>query len=134
MSIYKTIRAALDVKLASVSGLPDVVFANVPYQESPDTAFITANLTPVSRRPAVVGYNPQQEYRGLYSIVICTPENQGVGTAYSYADIIAEAFDATTDISYSGEVVSVDYSEVGTSYYDSPFYRTPVTIGWHIYN
>lgn len=134
MSIYNTIRGALDSKLASVSGLPDVAYANIPYQEDPNTPFIRANLTPVSRRPEVIGYNPSQKYQGLYSIVICVPENQGAGTAYTYADTIVNAFDATTDISFGGEVVSVDYSEVGTPYYDSPFYLVPVTVGWHTYN
>jgi hypothetical protein len=31
-------------------------------------------------------------------------------------------------------IVSIDYSEVRTSFLDSPFYCTPVTIGWYIYH
>jgi len=30
-------------------------------------------------------------------------------------------------------IVSIDYSEVRTSFLDSPFYCTPITIGWYIY-
>ena len=30
-------------------------------------------------------------------------------------------------------IVSIDYSEVRTSFLDSPFYCTPVTVGWYIY-
>jgi hypothetical protein len=31
-------------------------------------------------------------------------------------------------------IVSIDYSEVRTSFLDSPFYCTPITIGWYIYH
>jgi hypothetical protein len=31
-------------------------------------------------------------------------------------------------------IVSIDYSEVRTSFLDSPFYCTPVTIAWYIYS
>ena len=30
-------------------------------------------------------------------------------------------------------IVSIDYSEVRTSFLDSPFYCTPITVGWYIY-
>ena len=124
----------MDTELASVTGIPTVVFANQPYTQDPATPFVKASLTPTSRRPIVMGYNPHQEYRGLYSILICIPENQGVGNAYTYADTIASAFDATTDLTFGSSTVLVDYSEVGTPYFDSPYYCLPVTVGWHSFN
>jgi hypothetical protein len=128
---YENIRIALDTQMASITGIPTVVFDNTSYTQSTDTPFVKASLVPVSRRPIVVGYNPHQEYKGLYSILICVPQNQGTGSIYTYADLIASAFNATTDLSYGGEYVLVDYSEVGTPHYDSPFYCLPVTVGWH---
>ena len=71
---------------------------------------------------------------GLYMILICTPQDIGTGAAYTYADAITEAFDATTDLPYTGGYVSVDYSEVRTPYFDSPFYITPVIVGWHTFH
>jgi hypothetical protein len=91
-------------------------------------------MVPTSRRPAVRGLNPQQRYDGLYSILICTPENLGPGAGYDIADLLLDRFDATTDISLSGLTISIDYSEVRTSFLDSPFYCTPVTIAWYVYN
>jgi hypothetical protein len=91
-------------------------------------------MVPTSRRPAVRGLNPQQRYDGLYSILICTPENLGPGAGYDVADLLLDRFNATTDISFNGLIISVDYSEVRTSFLDSPFYCTPVTIAWYVYN
>jgi hypothetical protein len=98
------------------------------------TAYVKVDMVPTSRRPAVRGLNPQQRYDGLYSILICTPENLGPGAGYDIADLLLDRFDATTDISLSGLTISIDYSEVRTSFLDSPFYCTPVTIAWYVYN
>jgi hypothetical protein len=90
-------------------------------------------MIPTSRRPAVRGLNPQQRYDGLYNILICTPEGLGSGAGYDVADILLARFEATTDISYNGFTISLDYSEVRASYLDSPFYCTPIVIAWYCY-
>lgn len=133
MSIMNDIRACLDNHLATATGLPAIAFQNVPYQQVTGTPYIKATMVPTLRRPATRGINPQQLYQGLYRLTICTPENVGSGANYDIVDAVLLRFDATTDISYNGYIVSVDYAEVGTSYLDSPFYCTPVNVGWYIY-
>jgi hypothetical protein len=134
MSIINDIRACLDTHLAGTASLPAVAHQNVPYEPTTGTSFVKVDMVPTSRRPAVRGLNPQQRYDGLYSILICTPENLGPGAGYDIADLLLDRFDATTDISLSGLTISIDYSEVRTSFLDSPFYCTPVTIAWYVYN
>lgn len=134
MSIINDIRACLDTHLAGTVGLPAVAHQNVPYEPTTGNSFVKVDMVPTSRRPAVRGLNPQQRYDGLYSILICTPENLGPGAGYDIADLLLDRFDATTDISLSGLTISIDYSEVRTSFLDSPFYCTPVTIAWYVYN
>ena len=134
MSIINDIRACLDTHLTGTVGLPAVAHQNVPYEPTTGTTFVKVDMVPTSRRPAVRGLNPQQRYDGLYSILICTPENLGPGAGYDIADLLLDRFDATTDISLSGLTISIDYSEVRTSFLDSPFYCTPVTIAWYVYN
>jgi hypothetical protein len=58
----------------------------------------------------------------------------GPGAGYDIADLLLDRFNAATDISFNGLIISVDYSEVRTSFLDSPFYCTPVTIAWYVYN
>jgi len=134
MTIINDIRACLDTHLSGTVGIPAIARQNVPYEPTTGTSFIKADLVPTSRRPAVRGLNPQQRYDGLYSILICTPEGMGPGAGYDLADLLLDRFNATTDISNSGLIVSIDYSEVRTSFLDSPFYCTPVTIAWYIYS
>lgn len=134
MTIINDIRACLDTHLSGTVGIPAIAHQNVPYQATTGTSFVKADLIPASRRPAVRGLNPQQRYDGLYSILICTPEGLGSGAGYDIADLLLDRFNATTDISNNGLIISVDYSEVRTSFLDSPFYCTPITVGWYVYH
>ena len=160
MTIINDIRACLDTHLTGTVGIPAIARQNVPYQATTNTPFIKVDFMPTSRRPAVRGLNPQQRYDGLYNILICTPEGLGSGAGYDIADLLLDRFNATTDVVYtnptdaillengddillengdrlllgSPTIVSIDYSEVRTSFLDSPFYCTPITVGWFIYN
>jgi hypothetical protein len=134
MSILNDIRGALDTRLLATAGIPAVAPQNVLYNPTTGVAFLKSTLVPNTVRPAVRGPNPQKRYDGLYSILICTPEGQGAGAGYDLADLLLDRFVATTDISFAGIIVSVEYSEVGNSYFSPPFYCTPVTIAWYIYN
>ena len=159
MTIINDIRACLDTHLSGTVGIPAIARQNVPFEPTTGTSFVKADLIPTSRRPAVRGLNPQQRYDGLYSLLICTPEGLGPGAGYDVADLLLARFEATTDITYtnptdailqedgfalllednsklllgSPTIVSIDYSEVRTSFLDSPFYCTPITVAWYCY-
>ena len=160
MTIINDIRACLDTHLSGTVGIPTIARQNVPFEPTTGTSYVKADMIPTSRRPAVRGLNPQQRYDGLYSLLICTPEGLGPGAGYDVADLLLARFEATTDITYTNPVdtilqedgfdilledngrlllgsptiVSIDYSEVRTSFLDSPFYCTPVTIAWYTYS
>lgn len=133
MTIINDIRACLDTHLSGTVGIPTIARQNVPFEPTTGTSYVKAEMVPTSRRPAVRGLNPQQRYDGLYSILICTPEGLGPGAGYDIADLLLDRFNATTDISNAGLTISVDYSEVRTSFLDSPFYCTPITVAWYCY-
>ena len=134
MTIINDIRACLDTHLSGTVGIPTIARQNVPFEPTTGTSYVKADMIPTSRRPAVRGLNPQQRYDGLYSLLICTPEGLGPGAGYDIADLLLARFEATTDISNSGLTISVDYSEVRTSFLDSPFYCTPITVAWYCYD
>jgi hypothetical protein len=139
VSIHNDIRAALETKLSNVSGLPSISYENVPFNPTTDTSFIKCSYIPTLRRPAVRGLNPQQRYQGLFAITVYTPEGNGPATADDLANKVIEAFEATTDISFTNSsdetiIVSIDYAERQQGFVDSPWYYIPINIGWYIYN
>lgn len=137
-SIYNDIRAALETHLSNVSGIPSVAYENVLFDPTTGTSYLKVMYIPTERRPAVRGLNPQQRYQGVFSVVCYTPEGKGPKEADDYANSIVEAFEATTDISFTNSdtetiKVSIDYAERQQGFLDSPWYYVRVNIGWYIY-
>ena len=137
-SIYNDIRAALETHLSNVSGIPSVAYENVSFEPQTGTSFLQVMFLPTERRPAVRGLNPQQRYQGVFSILVHTPEGKGPKEADDYANTLLEAFEATTDISFTNPDletinVSLDYAERQQGILDSPWYYVRVDIGWYIY-
>jgi len=138
-SIYNDIRAALETHLSNVSGIPSVAYENVSFEPQTGTSFLQVMFLPTERRPAVRGLNPQQRYQGVFSILVHTPEGKGPKEADDYANTLLEAFEATTDISFTNSDletinVSLDYAERQQGILDSPWYYVRVDIGWYIFS
>jgi len=132
-SIYDDIRAALETNLSSVSGLPSVGWENVQFSPTTGTPYVKPRLIPTRREPAVRGTNPQMFYQGICRVECYVPEDQGPSAGDELADKIIDAFEAATDVSYSGTIVSIRYAEREMAEIDGPFYMIPVNIGWYIY-
>jgi hypothetical protein len=138
-SIHNDIRAALEVKLSQVSGLPSVAYENVSFSPTTGQSYIQCRYIPTLRRPAVRGLNPQQRYDGVFQVLAYAPEGNGPSTADDLANKVIEAFEATTKIEYTNSdletiTVSIDYAERQQGFLDSPWYYVPVNIGWYTYN
>jgi hypothetical protein len=159
-SIYDNIRAALEVKLSNVSGLPEVAWENLSYTPNTGTSFVKPRLVPTVREPAVRGLNPQIYYQGIFRVDCFVPEGLGPATGDALSDDILTSFEATTDIFYNTETealltedgaflvtesgtrilrdnvinVSIRYSEREQGMPDGAFYMIPVNIGWYIYS
>lgn len=137
-SIYDDIRSALEVRLSNISGLPDIAYENVSYSPTTGVPFVQPKFVPVSRRPAVRGPNPQQRYEGVFRVFCYVPEGNGPAAADDLANKVIDAFDATTDISFTNAsletaFVSVDYAERDNGFIDNPWYYVTVNIGWYCY-
>lgn len=134
MSIHDNIRAALETKLSNMAGVPPIAYENVKYEPTTGTTYLSCKLIPATRRPAVRGLNPQQEYTGSFLVMIHCPENEGPNAADTLTNSILDEFDATTDVNDAGIILSIRYAERRPGYNDSPWYVVPVDISWYIYN
>lgn len=132
-SIYDDIRAALEVKLSTVTDVPSIGWENAQFSPTTDQPYVKPRLMPTRREPAVRGTNPQMYYQGLFRIECYVPEGAGPSAGDDLADKIIEAFEATTDVSQGSTIVSIRYAEREMAEIDGPFYMIPVNIGWYIY-
>lgn len=132
MPILNDIRATLDTTLAAATNLPAIAFENAPFEQNAGTPHLRVAFFLTSRRPAVRGPDPQHRYQGLYQVTVAVPTDQGSGGALDYADLIMTEFDGSSDISGT-PIVSIEYAETGSPFYDDPFYCVPVQIAWYVY-
>ena len=132
-SIYDDIRAALETTLSSVTDVPSIGWENVQFSPTTGQPYVKPRLIPTLREPAVRGTNPQMFYQGIFRIECYVPEDQGPSVGDELADSIIDAFEAATDVSYSGTIVSIRYAEREMAEIDGSFYLIPVNIGWYIY-
>jgi hypothetical protein len=132
-SIYDDIRAALEVKLSTVTNVPSIGWENAQFSPTTGQPYVKPRLMPTRREPAVRGPNPQMYYQGIFRIECYVPEGVGPSAGDDLADKIMEAFEATTDVSQGSTIVSIRYAEREMAEIDGPFYMIPVNIGWYIY-
>jgi hypothetical protein len=134
MSIVNTIKAALENHLITMPGVFAVHPQNVSYDPDPNTSFIRSTFVATNIQPAVRGLNPSLRYNGFFTMLICTPEGNGLGAAMAQAEALMDRFRPTTDISYSGIILSVEDATMSNDYYSPPFNCLPVTVNWYIYS
>ena len=132
-SIYDDIRAALEVKLSTITDVPSIGWENAQFSPTTGQPYLKPRLMPTRREPAVRGTNPQMYYQGIFRIECYVPEGAGPSAGDDLADKIMEAFEATTDVSQGSTIVSIRYAEREMAEIDGPFYMIPVNIGWYIY-
>ena len=137
-SIHNDIRAALETHISTTANLPTIAYENVAFEPTTGTSFIRVMYLPTVTRPAVRGLNPQLRYQGIFAVTVFTPEGNGPSTADDYVNKVIDAFQATTDISFTNAQsetikLSIDYAERRQGLIDSPWYYVPINIGWYIY-
>jgi len=133
-SIYEEIRATFEVTLNSVVGIPSVAWENVSFTPTTNSPYIRVRMVPTVREPAVRGLNPQMYYQGYFLVECCVPEGNGPATGDDLADLIIDAFEATTDLTNAGTTLSIRYAERDLGTQQGSHYCIPVRIGWYIYS
>lgn len=140
MDSYAKIRAALEVTLNNISGLPYIVNEGTGYDPILGTPYIRSRVLFTGRTQATKGIDQvtgkpyQHRYNGVLQLLITYPENLGTGQNTAAASSIIDAFESSSSVSYDGVYVTIEKSQLKKGYDDSPWYKTPVEIDWHSYS
>jgi hypothetical protein len=158
-SVNHRIRSALEARLSSITGIPDIAWENVKYSPTTGQSFVQPLFLPTQQRPSVRGLNPVLRYQGIFSVNCFVPEGNGPGAADDLANLIIDNFPATDSIYYSipddallteaeafivtesgarvlvDDVihVSLEFSERQQGVLRSPWYMVTVDVDWYSY-
>lgn len=134
MTIYADIRAALESRVASVSGIPNAsnrAWENVKFSPTTGTAWVRMQLVPISRRPLDVTAAGLQRYDGLFIVDAFVPSDKGPSAADDLADATCTSFEAGTILTANSQTVQVEYAEIDrAAVLDPPWYQASVTVKW----
>lgn len=125
------INAALVQKLASVTTL-DIAFYGSQFTPKPDDDYIKETSAITDNEVALSGGT--EVYRGIYTLVVCTPKAKGKFYNGDKVDEIKNTFGRGLDgnIESNGQKVSIYKSTVGGMFQDDTHIKTPITIDYTV--
>lgn len=94
MSVFTDIENALNTKLNSIPGLPNIFWPNEQKEPTQSTSWIRPTLLPASSE--LYTLNGEDYHQGIYQIDIFVPLKIGTALADSYADTIYLSFKRQT--------------------------------------
>ena len=127
---YKTIQAALEKKLATISPAIATAYENLPYTPTVGTPYQRVNLLPNATADRAISADVR-EYFGLFQVTLFYPAGNGRGLAQARADAIDAAFKPVQRLTESSTIVEITESaQVAGGYQDGDRWVVPITIRW----
>ena len=137
MSLYNDIRAALEVAVSAVSGIPATanrVFDGMEYSPVVGTAYMRCTFIPNTARARTLG-PPVLEHLGLFQVSLYYPAGPTNRTAAeTLADTIKSAFALDVTLSKNSTRVRIRYAERGQALVENGWVHIPITISWYVHS
>lgn len=137
MSVYAEVRAALEARLALVSGIPaDRAEENDAFEPEPGTAWLRHRLAYGPERLLTMpAQNGWVERRGVWRILLHFPLQGGTTTADDLAQAVVDAFPRGKTLVSGDTTVHCDGARRwgGGRDIDAAWYVVPVDIAWHVH-
>ena len=128
-TIFNDVQAALDTKLATVSGTP-VAFPNIPYTPQATTTYLRASFLPAETVQAALGASGKDETNGICQIDVVTPRGSG---RPQLIDTVADLFKRGTVLTYNSIKVRVRSVSMAPAILDDEWYFVPISVNFQSY-
>ena len=133
MSIYTDILAALDGRLAALSGLPSVAWENIAFTPVNGVAYITPSLLLAEPSQAAIGDDGMNNQIGIYQVALAYPANTGKQAIMAMADSITNHFKRGTRLTYNGQTVNIEKAWPGPWMQETDRLIMPITIKFNCF-
>jgi len=129
-TVFKDIKAALDVRLSTMTGLPSVAWQNTSYEPVLGTTYLRPTVLPGNTVGATLGSSGSDEHVGVYQIDIFTKAGIGRGVATVLTDTIGDHFKPVTELVYNAQTVRCVSVSIGAAREGDGWYQIPVDINY----
>jgi hypothetical protein len=130
MTISASIRAALEVALAAVPGIPAArAYQGVLFTPVLGTPWVRASIVWTTQRQAALGTDLYL-HEGLFLVNVFSPQGKGAKAVEAIADAICADFVPTAPL---GNGVRVRYAQKAALIEEPDWLSIPITIGFYTY-
>ena len=133
MTVFLDISAALDGRLNTMTGLPDVAWENYNYTPVAGTLYLRPTNLPGSTDQATLGTAGTDLTTGIYQVDVFAEASKGKNAGLVMADNIANHFKRGTVLAYNGRTVKVTTVRRGLTDNSNGWYQVPVEILYRSY-
>ena len=130
------IRGALQARLATVVGLPEIAYEGVQFEPPIGTdgdllPYVVPVIVVGSERPFDV-LGEAVSSQGTFEISCVYPSNEGTAAVEGMAEAIKAVFVNGTRLVLGSAVVKIRWAERRQAFFDADYVRVPVSIGWRV--
>lgn len=130
MSI-RSLRAALEVALNSISPALVTAFENVPFTPTQGTPYQRVNLLRATPENPAIGSGMHRDI-GVMQVTLCYPMGPGPQAAETRAEAIRTAFARGASLTSGAVTVHITTTPtIGPAYVEADRYCVPVSIRYH---
>lgn len=127
MTAFIDINAALETKLSTISGSPDIAWENIEYTPTNGTLFLRPTNIPgdVDSYPGVSGLDM---HIGIFQVDVFTDAGISPTVGLQWADTVADLFKAGTEMTYNSRTVKTTRVSRRAAIQEGGWYQIPVEI------
>lgn len=127
---FDNIESALQNHLATMSGIIDIAWPNVPFSPVVGTPYLRFNILFAEPTQSTLGTTGTNEHRGFAQIDCVYPSAEGTASQRAMAGLITERFKRGTDIIASGQTITVLNVYPSGRTEDGDWLTVPITINF----
>ncbi len=132
MGVFSNIQAALDTKLATLSGLPSVAWDNTKFIPTLGTTFLRPTLLPASS--SLFTLNEVRRNPGIYQVDIFTEVEKGPSAGLALADSIKTLFEGARRLTAGADTIFIKQVSLGKGERQDAWNHTFVEINYECYS
>jgi hypothetical protein len=132
MGVFKNIQAALDTKLATLSGIPAVKWPNTTYTPVSGTTFLRPTLLP--NTSSLASLTAYQMHRGIYQIDIFVELEKGPSAMLALQDSIKNLFENGRSLTAGSDTIYIQAISPGQGRLEEAWFVGHIDINYICYS
>lgn len=132
MGIFNNIQNALNTRLSTMPGLPEIFWPNTEGEPQRDTDWMRTTLLPANSDLFTIAN--ENQHQGIYQIDLYTKLKEGTSPILSLADTIRTHFKQSPSLTSGGDTIHIQAISISSPRRDDAWWSCYVQINYLAFN